>query len=337
MILLLNLGTDNIMKAIIQENPGDELYLKDVPIPEPGPGEVLVKMNFSPVNPSDLSLLQGTYAGKPHYPIIPGIEGSGIVVKSGKGIIASFRKGKRVACTASEHRGGTWAEFMVTSAFRTIPLDKKINDEQGAMLLVNPLTALAFIEIAKENRQQAIVNNAAASSLGKMLIYLCKIYDITLINIVTRQSQLNTVQEQGAEYILISSSPDFEKELVYYSEKLNAKLFFDAVGGEQAEIMLRTSPNGSTLITYAKLSEQNITFDPRLLLQQNKKIQGFSLGNYTAEKTILQNLRTVGKVKDLLSNNVKINVSARYRFEEIHEALDYYRSNMSAGKVLLYP
>jgi len=335
--LLLNLGTGNIMKAIIQENPGDELYLKDVPIPEPGPGEVLVKMNFSPVNPSDLSLLQGTYAGKPHYPIIPGIEGSGIVVKSGKGIIASFRKGKRVACTASEHRGGTWAEFMVTSAFRTIPLDKKINDEQGAMLLVNPLTALAFIEIAKKNKQQAIVNNAAASSLGKMLIYLCKIYDITLINIVTRQSQLNTVKEQGAEYILMSSSPDFEKELAYYSEKLNARHFFDAVGGEQAEIMLRTAPNGSTIITYAKLSEQNITFDPRLLLQQNKKIRGFYLGNYTAEKTILKNLRTVGKVKDLLSNNIKINVSARYRFEEIHEALDYYRSNMSAGKVLLYP
>ncbi|MBN1387478.1 MAG: alcohol dehydrogenase catalytic domain-containing protein [Bacteroidales bacterium] len=194
------------MIALIQENHGDEIFLTEVPIPEPGPGEVLVKMHFSPVNPSDLSLLQGTYKGNPQYPIIPGIEGSGIVVKSGRGIIAGLRKGKRVACTASENKGGTWAEYMVTSATRAIPLGKKIDDEQGAMLLVNPLTALAFIDMAVESKQTAIVNNAAASSLGKMLIYLCKKYDITLVNIVSRESQLNTIKEQGAEYALISSS-----------------------------------------------------------------------------------------------------------------------------------
>jgi len=325
------------MKALMQENPGDELFLAEVPVPEPGPGEVLIKMKFSPINFSDLSLLQGTYAGSHQYPIIPGIEGTGIVVQSGKGIIAGLRKGKRVACTSSEKKGGTWAEFMVTSATRTVPLNKKIDDEQGAMLLVNPLTALSFIEIALKSKQKAVVNNAAASSLGKMLIYLCKRYDITLINIVTRESQLHTVKELGADYVLISSSPDFEKELSFWSEKLNVRLFFDAVGGKQTEIMLNTSPPGSTIICYAKLSEQNPSIDPRLLIQQNKKIHGFYLGNYTSEKTLLQNLRTVGKVKDLLSEQIRINISARYSFDKINEALHYHRSNMSAGKVLLYP
>jgi len=325
------------MKALMQENPGNELFLAEVPIPEPGPGEVLIKMYFSPVNPSDLSLLQGTYAASPQYPVIPGIEGSGIVVQSGKGLIAALRKGKRVACTASENKGGTWAEFMVTSANRTIPLNKKIDDEQGAMLLVNPLTALSFIEIALKSKQPAIVNNAAASSLGKMLIYLCNRYDITLLNIVTRESQRNTIKEHGAEYVLISSSPDFEKELSFWSEKLNARLFFDAVGGEQTEIMLKTSPPGSTIVSYAKLSEQNASIDPRLLIQQNKKILGFSLGNYVSEKTLLQNLRSTGKVKKLLSDHIRINISARYSFNRINEALDYYRRNMSAGKVLLHP
>ena len=331
------MGTANKMKALIQEKPGDEIFLKEVPVPEPGPGEVLVKMHFSPVNFSDFSLLQGKYTDNKQYPLIPGAEGSGIVVKSGQGIIAGLRKGKRVACTASENKGGTWAEFMVTSAARTMPLGKKIDDEQGAMLLVNPLTALALIELAVKNKQTAIVNNAAASSLGKMLIYLCKKYGITLINIVTRESQANTIKEQGAEYILKSSSPDFDKELAFWSERLNARLFFDAVGGEQAEIMLRTSPPGSTIINYAKLSEQNISLDPRLLLRENKKVQGFYLGNYVSERTLLQNLRTVGKVKDLLSNHIKINISARYSFDRLNEALDYYRRNMSAGKVLLYP
>ncbi len=325
------------MKALIQENPGDELLLAEVPIPVPGPGEVLIKMKFSPINYSDLSLLQGTHAPRPQYPVIPGIEGSGVIVQSGKGLIPALRKGKRVACTASENKGGTWAEFMVTSASRTIPLNKKLDDEQGAMLLVNPLTALSLIEIALRNKQRAIVNNAAASSLGKMLIYLCKKNDITLLNIVTRESQLNTIKAVGAEYVLLSSSPDFEKELSFWSEKLNARFFFDAVGGEQTEIMLQSSPYGSTIISYAKLSEQNISIDPRVLMQQNKKILGFSLGNYVSEKTLLQNLRTAGKVKDLLSDHIRINISARYSFDRINEALNYYRSNMSAGKVLLFP
>ncbi len=325
------------MRAVIQEKPGDELYLSDIPIPEPGPGEVLVKMNYAPVNPSDLSLLQGTFASKPDYPIIPGIEGSGIVVKSGKGIIGKLRMGKRVACTSSILRGGTWAEYMVTSAFRVIPLGKNINDQQGSMLLVNPLTAYAFIEMAKKHRAETIVNNAAASSLGRILIHLCNKTGIKLINIVKRESQLQPLKEAGAKFILVSDSPGFEKELEFCSDRMNARLFFDAVGGEQTEIMLKVSPPGSKVITYAKLSEQNINIDPRTLIQQDKKMEGFYLGNYTANKSTLQNLKTISNVKNLLSGDIKINVSASYDLSDINEALNQYRSNMSEGKVLLYP
>ncbi|HDZ41183.1 MAG TPA: alcohol dehydrogenase [Bacteroidetes bacterium] len=325
------------MKAVIQEKPGDKLYVKDIPIPEPGKGEVLVKMNYAPVNPSDLSLLQGTYAGSHNYPLIPGIEGSGQVVKSGKGIIARSREGKRVACTASGQSYGTWAEYMVTSALRTIPLDKHIDDEQGSMLLVNPLTAVAFIEIARKDKKTALVNNAAASSLGKMLISLCRENNIGLINIVARESQYQYLKELGADYVLNSSSPDFENELARHSDLLGARLFFDAVGGKQAETMLKASPPGSTIITYAKLSERNIRVDPRLLLQQGKKITGFYLANYISGKSILQKLRATGKAKKLLSENITIKVSARYPLEKINEALEYYRNNMSSGKVLLYP
>jgi len=325
------------MKAIIQDGPGKLLYLKEVPTPEPGPDEVLIKMSYAPVNPSDLSFLQGTFAGRPDYPLIPGIEGSGMVVKSGRGIIGKLRKGKRVACTASGYRGGTWAEYMVTPAVRTIPLDKGISSEQGSMLFVNPLTAMAFINIANKYKCRTIVNNAAASSLGRMLVFLCKKNNISLINIVTRESQLKSLKEIGAGHILISDSPAFEDELGSYSTRLDAKLFFDAVGGEQAEIMLRISPPGSILIPYAKLSEQDISIDSRILVQQNKKIEGFFLGNYTAQRSVLQNLAAIRKVKSMLSDDIKINVSAVFPLAEINEALDHYRRNMSEGKVLLRP
>lgn len=325
------------MKAVVQEKPGGKLSIRELPIPEPGEGEVLVRMNFSPVNPSDLSLLQGTYAGSPSYPLIPGIEGSGIVLKSGKGIIARAREGKRVACTVSGHKNGTWAEYMVTSALKTIPLDRNIDDEQGSMLLVNPLTAVAFIEITRKNKATAIVNNAAASSLGKMLISLCRKNNLGLINIVSREEQHDKLKELGADHVLISTSPDFENELARYSEILGARLFFDAVGGDQASGMLRAAPPGSTLITYAKLSEKDIIVDPRLLLQQDKTIRGFYLGNYISAKSILQNLRMIGRARDLLSDDHKIVVAARYPLEKTEEALEFYRNNMSSGKVLLHP
>lgn len=324
------------MRAVVQDKPGGALYIKDIPTPEPGPGEVLVKMNYAPVNPSDLSLLQGTFASKPDYPIIPGIEGSGTVIKSGKGIIGKLRTGKRVACSSSIIRGGSWAEYMVTSAFRVVPLDKNIDDEQGSMLLVNPLTAYAFIEIAKKHRAGTIINNAAASSLGRILIHLCKKHGIKLINIVTSDAQLQLLKKTGAKYILASEDPDFEKELGFSSDRMNAKLYFDAVGGEQNEIMLKVSPPGSTVISYAKLSEQDISIDPRILIQQDKKIEGFYLGNYTAGKSILQNMKTISSIKKMLSAELKTKVSAIYGLQDINKAIDNYRSNMSEGKVLLH-
>lgn len=325
----------NYMKAVVQENEGASLEIKEIPIPVPGPGEVLVKMDYSPINPSDLSLIQGTYAIKTGYPLVPGIEGSGRVIDAGKGLIGKIRIGKRVACTSAQNRGGTWAEYMVTSAYRVIPLNRNIEDKQGSMLLVNPLTAAAFIEIAKNKGHRTIVNNAAASTLGKMLIYLCKKNDLELINIVRREDQIKTLRGLKAEYILSSDSPDFEKELGFIANKMNARLFFDAVGGNQTGIMLKVSPPGTTIIPYAKLSETNISIDPRLLIQQNKKLEGFYLGHYTSGKSVLENIKTINKMKSLMSNGLAINISSVYPLENINKALEQYRNNMSSGKVLI--
>jgi len=324
------------MKAIVQEKAGGKLSVQEIPIPEPGPGEVLVKMKYAPINPSDLSQLEGTYASRPDYPFVPGIEGCGQVVKSGRGFIPRIRKGRRVACTTSANRGGTWAEYMVTSALKTIPLDNKISDEKGAMLLVNPLTALAFVEIAKRGKHKVILNNAAASSLGLMLNYMCSKNNISLINIVTKDTQENYLKKHGAKNILNSSSENYENELADTVRKLNCHLFFDAVGGDQAEILIRLSPPGSTLVSYAKLSEQNIEIDTRLILQHNKKIQGFFLGKYTSDNSVIQNLSSVNKVKKMLAGDMEINISARYPFNSASKAVDYYRNNMSAGKVLFF-
>ena len=174
------------MLAIRQKEAGGRLSLEELDIPRPGRGDVLVKVDASPINPSDLALLGGGYLQR-NYPFTPGLQGSGTVVLSGRGIMPGLRMGKRVACSPSSGGDGTWAEYMVTSAMRTVPLPRNVSMDQGSMMLVNPMTAMAFILLAKEGKHRAMVNNAAASSLGKMLIRMCQRTGIPLINIVRKE------------------------------------------------------------------------------------------------------------------------------------------------------
>ncbi|TFH26119.1 MAG: alcohol dehydrogenase, partial [Bacteroidia bacterium] len=266
------------MLAARQKVAGGRLDMEEVELPRPGRGEVLVKMDSSPINPFDLALLSGGYLER-NYPFTPGLEGSGTVVRSGGGILPGLRMGKRVACSPSSGGDGAWAEYMVTPAMNCATLPRNISMEQGSMMLVNPMTAMAFILMAREGKHQAMVNNAAASSLGKMLIRMCQLKGIPLINIVRKQEQVAVLKALGATHVLNSSSSTFEYDLKQLAEQLEATLFLDAVTGSHTSLLLKAAPAGSTLVAYARLSGENISADVGELIRKNKEIVGFQLGN----------------------------------------------------------
>ena len=322
------------MKAVMQYEPGGNLVVTEVPVPKPANGEVLVKMVASPFNPSDLSLLKGTYVQKPDYPFIPGIEGSGTVVKAGKGILPAVRMGKNVACT-SAGKGGTWAEYMVTSAMNCIPLKRNADIMQSSMLIVNPMTALAFIEIAKKNNASAIVNNAAASVLGRMLLKLCVGEGITLINIVRRKEQEDILSREGAKYILNSSHPDFSKQLQDVVTKLNATILFDAIGGDQTTALISAAQANSKIIIYSNMSGEPFQALPRDFVQQNKSVSGFYLGHWTHDIGIIKTLSLIGKVKKLAGFELKSDIRKTFPLKDANEALHFYQNGMTGGKILL--
>jgi NADPH:quinone reductase-like Zn-dependent oxidoreductase len=282
-----------------------------------------------------LSQLNGTYANKPQYPFTPGIEGSGKVIESGGGVIANLRKGKEVACTSTKGKSGTWAKYIVTQATNVIPLPKNINNMQGAMLIVNPLTAIAFIQIAKKGKHKTIVNNAAASTLGKMLIKLCKNEHINLINIVRREKHVEELKSIGAKYILNSNDTDYQQKLAMLAGELEASLFFDAVTGEETNKIIHAAPKNSKVMLYANLSDEQFSIDSREILQKNITINGFFLGNWTSEQNILKTLASINKAKKLLKNELHTNVQQTFAIDQVNEAIEFYKNNMSKGKVLL--
>src|ERR1044071_8547413 len=194
------------MHAVQLDEPNGNLTVREIPIPRPQAGQVLVRMAAAPINPSDLGALSGmSYSGKRQFPFTPGLEGSGTVIESGEGFMPRFLKGRRVACSATLTGDGTWAEYMVTSAQLCIPLNKNVSLEQGTMLLVNPLSALAMFEIAQHGQHRAMVSTAAASALGGMILRLGKRRNIPIIHVVRRQAQVDLIRQQGGEYILNSS------------------------------------------------------------------------------------------------------------------------------------
>ena len=325
-----------IMKAVFLDKPSGRLIVKEVPTPLPGQGEVLIKIKAAPVNPSDLAMLRRALAENDTTTFIPGLEGSGTVIAAGKGILSRLIIGKRVACSSDNPDSGTWAEYMVTKAAKCFPLGTKVNDEQGSMLLVNPLTALSFFEIVRQNRHKAVINNAAASALGRMVEFLGTKHNIPVINIVRNSVQAEMLKNLGTRHILDSSGLSFIDNLGALSHELNATVLFDSVCSRQLEKMIDVLPYGSSVIIYGNLSgEEQIMINPRSLIDKDIKISGFYLGDRAKKNGLLKNMMNLREVNHLLSNDLKIRIQGRFPLSRAQEAVDTYLGNMSAGKVLI--
>lgn len=314
---------------------GQALVVREIPLPSPGKGQVLVKMSASPINPSDLAFMMGGYGFKTGLPVTPGNEGSGVVVATGSGFMARRLAGKRVACFARPGYGGGWAEYMVTNASFCIPVGKKISLEQAAMSLVNPLTAQAFMDIIRAKKHAAFLNTAAASALGQMLVRLSQRQGVPLINVVRKDSQAALLREMGAQYVLNSSEAGFEDQLKQMAHQLNATLFLDAVGGPLLGQLLMAAPNGSTIMSYGRLSAEPCIIEPGALILQKKRIIGFFLSDWLQKKNLFQLLRDIRKVQSMLSADMQTQVKARMALPHINEALKMYQNEMTGGKILM--
>jgi NADPH:quinone reductase len=324
------------MKAVKLERPDGPLTIGTVKVPQPKDGEVLVKMACAPVNPSDFMRIK-SISGESIDSFIPGIEGSGTIVSAGKGLLPRLWMGRRVACSSLNPASGTWAEYMVTKAAFCFPLPDAISDEQGSMLLVNPMTAVAFFDIIHQEKHKAIVNSAAAGALGHMIIILGKKHNIPIINVVRNQSQADLLQRQGARYVLKNTDPGFADQLRLMTHDLNATLALDPIAGNYTQQLLDSLPYGSTVILYGNLAATEHGTTLRPLLLENKKLHGFYLANWMKDNGLFKTITNLNKVKRLLKNDLTVIVQGRFVLDQAQIAVDTYLNNMTAGKVLLVP
>ncbi|MCI0351890.1 MAG: zinc-binding dehydrogenase [Acidobacteriales bacterium] len=253
--------------------------------------------------------------------------------------MARSLKGRHVACHAADPKitGGMWAEYLVTSAQACVPLRRDVDIEQAATMLVNPLTAWAMMDEVRRGRHSALIQTAAASALGRMLIRLAKRFAVPTINVVRRAEQVKLLRDLGAEHVLDSSAPDFDRNLRQLCQKLGATIGFDAVAGEMSARVLRAQPRGSRLLVYGALSLKPVEADPGSLIFEGKRVEGFWLSAWLGKKSMLGRFLIARRVQKLLSAELKTEIRARFPLEEVSPALQDYAANMTGGKILLVP
>lgn len=231
------------------------MELVEKPMPELGDDEVLIRVEATPINPSDqgvmfgwASMAKAASSGTGAHtrltaPVSPqgmgvmkarvgqqlpvGNEGAGTVVAAGSGDHAQSLMGKVVAVMG----GGMYAQYRKAPAMMCLPLKDGHTARDGASCFVNPLTALSMVETMRMEGHTALVHTVAASNLGQMLNRICAADGVELVNIVRKPEQAQLLRDMGAKHIVDSSSESFKADLVDAIHATGATLAFDATGG----------------------------------------------------------------------------------------------------------
>lgn len=315
------------------------LEIKEFDLPELQADEVLIELLAAPANPSDLAFIQGGYNVRKDLPAIPGFEGCGKVIQTGSAEEASGLDGKYVSFFSQSNRGGSWSSHIPVRAIDCIEIDKAMPVEQAACFSVNPFTAYAMVELAVKHNCKAIIQNAAAGQVGKFINILAGQAGIKVINIVRKESQINTLETAGFKNILWSQDESFGEKLSGLAHKFEASIAYDAVGGEISGQILGSMPEGSALYLYGALSGKTLSELPASdVIFKKKSIQGFNMNEWKDDLSRENFDKVSGNLQALfLDGKLKTDIQGSFPLGEYEKALMQYIRGMSDGKVLLIP
>ncbi|QDT39805.1 zinc-dependent alcohol dehydrogenase family protein [Stratiformator vulcanicus] len=331
------------MKAVSFDRfgePADVLEVRDVPTPEPSEGSVLVRMLASPINPSDLMTVRGTYALKPELPATPGYEGVGIVESSNAGLYGKFLSGKRVAVLNGS--GGNWAEYATVPAKRAVPIPTDLPLAQAAMFFVNPATAYVMSrQVLGVSQGEWLLQSAAGSSLGRMIIALGKHYGFRTLNVVRRDEQAEELRELGGDAVIVfdgaHDDPDgFPEQAVAAVDGKPVRFAIDPVGGATGTALLKALGDGGRLLAYGTLAGEPISVNARDLLTHGSKVEGFWLARWMESQSLWGRLSVIRKVSKLLGEGIiQSDVGQSFSMTEIREAVKKSEERGRGGKAWL--
>ncbi|HSS63828.1 MAG TPA: zinc-dependent alcohol dehydrogenase family protein [Gammaproteobacteria bacterium] len=299
----------------------------------PGDGEVLVDVEAFPINPVDLLTIAGTYASRPELPAIPGSEGLGKVVKIGPGV-TQVKPGDRVLLMGREN----WMQRKRVKAGEILPIHVDADPLQLSMLKINPATALLML---KRYRDLAagdwLIQNAANSGVGSILISLAKADGVRTVNVVRREELVAPLLSLGADVVLIDG-PDLAARVREATEAADIALGVDAVAGNATGRMAECLAEGGVVVNYGLLSGKPCAIDPHQVIFRQIDLTGFWLVKHLGA---MSNDERVALYSDLgrriAGKALEVKIAAVYEIDDIKMALEHAAREARGGKVLVTP
>lgn len=321
------------MKAITFNQIGiatDVLKLDEIPIPEPQINEIRIKVLASTINPADMLFIEGKYRMQPSFPQTAGLEGIGVIDKSGENI-----KLQKNTLVAFRHKN-IWAEYTIVPKEKIVVLPQNFPIDKGSQFSLNPITAYGLLEQANVPENGWLLLTAGNSAISKIIIQLARRRNINIILVVRKTRNFDELKLLGASAVLNANSITLLADIQNLTNGKGINCILDAVGGQLITNLLKSITPFGQLISYGLLDKENVNYNNATLIFKNITIKGFGVDAWLQsivkeEKEKMYNFL----ITELQKDDFQLPVSAHFKLTNFAEAIKEYDNELLNGKVLL--
>lgn len=314
-------------------DPAAVLKLADGPTPEPGPGQVRIRVILSPIHNHDLWTVRGSYGYKPTLPAIGGSEAMGVVDALSDGV-SGLRLGQRVAAAGLR---GSWAEYALAPAAGLVPLPDAITDEQGAQLIAMPFSAITLLGFLGVGPGDWFVQNAANGAVGKAVAMLARARGIHVLNLVRRDAAVAEMQDLGLD-ALSTEGADWPDRVRAATGGAPIRAAVDSIGGKAAGALLSLLADEGLLVSFGSMTGGAMEISSGDLIFKQAVVRGFWGAKVSAAMPADERARLMGELIGLVADGALIlPVGGTFGLDRIGDAVRASLAPGKAGKILLRP
>ncbi|MGN5733300.1 MULTISPECIES: zinc-binding dehydrogenase [Arthrobacter] len=315
-------------------DPSEVLTVENVPVPEPGDGEVRVRLLLSPIHNHDLWTIRGTYGFKPELPARAGSEAVGVIDSIGAGV-TELKVGQRVATGGTF---GVWAEQFIAQAAALIPVDDSISDEVAAQLVSMPFSAISLLDSLKLNTGDWFVQNAANGTVGRLLAQLAQARGINVIGLVRRSAGIAELAAQGINNIVATDTDQWPAQVRAIAGDAHLGVGIDSVGGRASGEVLSLLAENATLVVFGAMASPIMEIGSGDVIFKQATVRGFWGSKVSTSMPAPQRGALLGELVGYISSGVlTLPVEASYSFDEAKTAAKANFTPGRTGKVMLHP
>ncbi len=336
--------------AVEAGEPNEVLRLESRPVPTAGAGQALIRVQATPVHASDLHVVRGRYGFSPGFPAVGGyMECVGRIEALGPDTGGGLRIGERVVVAAvpavpGPRVAGTWQEYLVADTHRLLPVPGRLSDSSACQLAVNPLTALLLVNRELDVQPgEWLLQTAAGSTVGRLVIQLAGHLGIRTINVVRRRDAVAEIKALGGDEVICTEDEDLVRRVAEIAGPAGVRKAVDCVAGHLgAQVSQALAPGGEAVV-YGALSTHRQT-DPaaltiplsaRSLIYETKVVRGFWLNRWFGAASPADVLDALSEVRTLVTGGVlSIPPGRPFPLERFAEAVSFAEAPAHGAKPL---